>query len=263
MWLSMYSRRSFGLRSTGMSSESVFRFSSLFRWLFIARRSLCIIRTRQTTKARKNVQPKMAARKNAHPKKVDINVFIVLYKSVNERNVQWLSFPSPRSSAPEPVRYVERSGDMRLTEYGPLAFGISVVYANGRHGMNGKDVLSTKNAKSTKNFVRFVLSSLSLTKDFCVFCAFCSSEKPPSFPIFAILERNGKEREVCLKFDFRVIQPRLAYIVDKSLSVNLAARCATRLLLAACAGNRRSVRCSSVAYTLERAVLCEGSVELP
>lgn len=39
--------------------------------------------------------------------------------------MQWLSFPSPRSSAPEPVRYVGRSGDMRHTEYGPLAFGMS------------------------------------------------------------------------------------------------------------------------------------------
>lgn len=45
-----------------------------------------------------------------------------------KRNVQWLSFPSPRSSAPEPVRYVGRSGNMRLTEYGPLAFGISFFY---------------------------------------------------------------------------------------------------------------------------------------
>ena len=39
--------------------------------------------------------------------------------------MQWLSFPSPRSSAPEPVKYVGRSSDMRHTEYGPLAFGIS------------------------------------------------------------------------------------------------------------------------------------------
>ena len=63
-----------------------------------------------------------------------------------------MSFPSPRSSAPEPVRYVSRSGDMRHTEYGPLAFGISGVYANGRHGMNRKNVLSTKNANTTKRF---------------------------------------------------------------------------------------------------------------
>lgn len=36
-----------------------------------------------------------------------------------------MSFPSSRLSAPEPVRYVGRSGDMRHTEYGPLAFGMS------------------------------------------------------------------------------------------------------------------------------------------
>lgn len=42
-----------------------------------------------------------------------------------KRNVQWLSFPSPRWSAPQPVSYVLRSGDMRHTEYGPLAFGMS------------------------------------------------------------------------------------------------------------------------------------------
>ena len=39
--------------------------------------------------------------------------------------MQWLSFPSPRSSAPEPVRYVGRSGDMRHTDYDPLYFGIN------------------------------------------------------------------------------------------------------------------------------------------
>lgn len=42
-----------------------------------------------------------------------------------KKDVQWLSFPSPRSSAPKPVNYVARSGDMRHTEYGSLAFGMS------------------------------------------------------------------------------------------------------------------------------------------
>lgn len=45
-----------------------------------------------------------------------------------KKDVQWLSFPSPRSSAPEPVRYVGRSGDIRHTEYGPLAFGMSFFF---------------------------------------------------------------------------------------------------------------------------------------
>lgn len=36
-----------------------------------------------------------------------------------------MSFPSSRWSAPQPVKYVGRSGDMRHTEYGPLAFGMS------------------------------------------------------------------------------------------------------------------------------------------
>lgn len=36
-----------------------------------------------------------------------------------------LSFPSPRWSAPQPVKYVGRSGDIRHTDYGPLYFGMS------------------------------------------------------------------------------------------------------------------------------------------
>nr|DAO57423.1 MAG TPA: hypothetical protein [Caudoviricetes sp.] len=34
----------------------------------------------------------MAPRKNAHPKKVDINMFIVLYKSVNEKRCAVVEF---------------------------------------------------------------------------------------------------------------------------------------------------------------------------
>lgn len=49
-----------------------------------------------------------------------------------KKDVQWLSFPSPRSSAPEPVNYVLRSGDMRHTEYGPLAFKMSFLFGYSR-----------------------------------------------------------------------------------------------------------------------------------
>ena len=48
--------------------------------------------------------------------------------------MQWLSFPSSRSSAPEPVKYVGRSGDMRHTDYGPLYFGMSGVNYRGHRG---------------------------------------------------------------------------------------------------------------------------------
>lgn len=68
-----------------------------------------------------------------------------------KKDVQWLSFPSPRSSAPEPVRYVGRSGDMRHTEYGPLAFGISGLCQRKTRNEH-KNVLSTKNANTTKRF---------------------------------------------------------------------------------------------------------------
>lgn len=54
----------------------------------------------------------------------------------------------------------------------------------------------------------------------------------------------------------------VVYIHPLRLSVEFA----TRLLVATwfCAGiGGRVCCCSSVAYTLERAVLCEGSVELP
>lgn len=63
-----------------------------------------------------------------------------------------MSFPSPRSSAPEPVKYVARSGDMRHTEYGPLGLRDKFLVCHQMNRMNPMLVLSDDNSL-TPNFL--------------------------------------------------------------------------------------------------------------